>query len=297
MPPNGTTSSAHLDGIVHAQVSRTTAPTGCRSRARRRDGPDRRHRRLGRRRAVRARRRRGRRARLVHHGLLWGGPPRPLDRARRAPAAAAARRTTSRLAAYHLPLDAPPGARQQRAARRGRSGATLGAPFAAARGPSRSAWPRASPAPIAAGRAVRARARADRPRAAGLPRRPATRCARSAIVSGAGADHLADAIAAGPRRLPHRRARRARHGAAREGGVHFLAAGHYATETFGVPAPRRARSPSASASATCSSTSRTRSEADRRSSALQRSSASGARTIRAATSPTTPGGSARWQIT
>jgi putative NIF3 family GTP cyclohydrolase 1 type 2 len=54
------------------------------------------------------------------------------------------------------------------------------------------------------------------------------------IVSGAGADHLEEAIEARldafitgeptERVMSH----------AREAGVHFLAAGHYATETFGV---------------------------------------------------------------
>src|SRR5439155_25662440 len=55
-----------------------------------------------------------------------------------------------------------------------------------------------------------------------------------AIVSGAGSDYLADAVAAGADALltgePAERAM----AQARECGLHFIAAGHYATETFGV---------------------------------------------------------------
>ena len=40
---------------------------------------------------------------------------------------------------------------------------------------------------------------------------------------------------------------------AREAGIHFLAAGHYATETFGVRAPGRAAGRRGSASGTSSS--------------------------------------------
>ena len=79
------------------------------------------------------------------------------------------------------------------------------------------------------------------------------------IVSGAGADYLEDAIAAGLDAFvtgePIERAM----ARAQEAEVHFLAAGHYATETFGV---RRLGDllAEASASATSSSTCRTRSD-------------------------------------
>ena len=57
---------------------------------------------------------------------------------------------------------------------------------------------------------------------------------RLAIVSGAGADYLAEAAAAGADALltgePAERAM----AQARESGLHFIAAGHYATETFGI---------------------------------------------------------------
>jgi putative NIF3 family GTP cyclohydrolase 1 type 2 len=56
------------------------------------------------------------------------------------------------------------------------------------------------------------------------------------IVSGAGADHLEDAIAQGlDAFLTGEPAERVMT-RADEAGIHFLAAGHYATETFGVQA-------------------------------------------------------------
>src|SRR6185312_8260409 len=56
------------------------------------------------------------------------------------------------------------------------------------------------------------------------------------IVSGAGADHLEDGIAAGLDAFVTGEPAERSMARAREAGVHFLAAGHYATETFGVKA-------------------------------------------------------------
>jgi hypothetical protein len=56
------------------------------------------------------------------------------------------------------------------------------------------------------------------------------------IVSGAGADHLEDAIDAGLDAFVTGEPAERSMARAREAGVHFLAAGHYATETFGVRA-------------------------------------------------------------
>ena len=50
---------------------------------------------------------------------------------------------------------------------------------------------------------------------------------------GCGRDYLADAVLPAPTPC-HRRAHRARDDQANEAGIHFVAAGHYATETFGV---------------------------------------------------------------
>ena len=54
------------------------------------------------------------------------------------------------------------------------------------------------------------------------------------FVSGAGADHLEDAIAAGLDAFVTGEPIERIMSRARESGVHFVAAGHYATETFGV---------------------------------------------------------------
>jgi dinuclear metal center YbgI/SA1388 family protein len=55
-----------------------------------------------------------------------------------------------------------------------------------------------------------------------------------AIVSGAGASYLQDAIVAGADALITGEPAERVMTQAREAGIHFVAAGHYATETFGV---------------------------------------------------------------
>lgn len=57
---------------------------------------------------------------------------------------------------------------------------------------------------------------------------------RLAIVSGAGADFLTDAAAAGADALLTGEPAERTMAIARESGVHFIAAGHYATETLGI---------------------------------------------------------------
>jgi dinuclear metal center YbgI/SA1388 family protein len=168
---------------------------------------------------------------LVHHGLFWAGPPRPLDRA-------AKRRlqllfdADMSLAAYHLPLDGhlEHGNNALLAAAIGcdahepfgRHGhATIGVV-------GRLPGDGISPAELVA----RVRAATNREPLAFTDGPDRVRTV--GIVSGAGADYLEDAIAAGLDAFvtgePIERAM----ARAREAGVHFLGAGHYATETFGV---------------------------------------------------------------
>ncbi len=170
---------------------------------------------------------------LVHHGLFWGSGAGPID-------AAMKRRlkvlfdADIALAAYHLPLDA-----HARLGNNALLAQALGAeshePFALHRGQ-----------PIG----VLARMVGDGIDAADLFARVREATAREplvfdagparvrsvAIVSGAGSDYIAEAAAAGADAFitgePAERAM----SAAREAGLHFLAAGHYATETFGVRA-------------------------------------------------------------
>jgi dinuclear metal center YbgI/SA1388 family protein len=173
---------------------------------------------------------------LVHHGIFWGSGPGPID-------ATLKRRlqvlfdADIGLAAYHLPLDAHPTLGNNALLAR-ELGAERIEPFAIHRG-----QPIGFVADLA-GAELRGVAAADlfaRVReitareplvfGAGPPR-----VRRVAIVSGAGSDHLDDAAAAGADALltgePTERAM----AQARELGLHYIAAGHYATEKLGVQA-------------------------------------------------------------
>jgi dinuclear metal center YbgI/SA1388 family protein len=170
---------------------------------------------------------------LVHHGLFWRGPPRGLDRA-------AKRRlqllfdADVGLAAYHLPLDA-----HSEVGNNALLAAAIGAvepqPFGRAGGQQIG---------------VRARFAGDGIDADELVRRVSAATAREplaftdaaspvqsiGIVSGAAAEALDEAIEQGLDAFLTGEPAERSMSRAREAGVHFLAAGHYATETFGVRA-------------------------------------------------------------
>jgi dinuclear metal center YbgI/SA1388 family protein len=170
---------------------------------------------------------------LVHHGLFWDPGVRSVDsvlhgRLKRLLDGNIA------LAAYHLPLDGHlelgNNAQLARAL-----GATVTERFALHRGapigvlarlPGDGQTPEELIAAVA-----EATERAPLWLDGGAPRITAL-----AIVSGAGADYISDAAAAGAQALltgePEERAT----ALARELGVHLIAAGHHATETFGVRA-------------------------------------------------------------
>jgi dinuclear metal center YbgI/SA1388 family protein len=171
---------------------------------------------------------------LVHHGLFWSGPPRPLD-------PAAKRRlqllfeADLALAAYHLPLDAHLEVGNNALLARA-LGAGPPEPFGPHKG--RAIGVRAA----FAGEGITPAELIARVRAATGGREPLAftagpdRVGTIGIVSGAGADHLEDAIAQGlDAFLTGEPAERVMT-RADEAGIHFLAAGHYATETFGVQA-------------------------------------------------------------
>jgi dinuclear metal center YbgI/SA1388 family protein len=201
---------------------------------------------------------------LVHHGLFWGSGPGPIDTTMK-------RRlkllfdANLGLAAYHLPLDAHPQYGNNALIARG-LGATHLEPFALHHGepigflatlPDADGANRGDGAPTAdpnPGEGPAAKQGTLSPEQ-GIPattlftrvreltaRDPLVfdagpeRIRKIAIVSGAGSDYLADAAAAGADALltgePAERAM----ANAREAGLHFIAAGHYATETFGVNA-------------------------------------------------------------
>lgn len=168
---------------------------------------------------------------LVHHGLFWSGAPLALT-------ASAKRRLQllfehdMALAAYHLPLDGHPEVGNNALIADG-LGCSSHEPFALHRGATIGVAAHFDGEGIRSselvGRVTRLTGRDPLCFLAG-PARVRT----IGIVSGAGADHLGEAVGAGldafltgepaERVMTH----------AQEEGIHFLAAGHYATETFGV---------------------------------------------------------------
>jgi dinuclear metal center YbgI/SA1388 family protein len=168
---------------------------------------------------------------LVHHGLFWAGPPRPLDRASKRRLQLLFDADLS-LAAYHLPLDGHL-EHGNNALLAAAIGCEAREPFGAHKRATIGVAGRFPGDGIAPGELVgRVHAATGREPLAFTdgPGRVRT----VGIVSGAGADYLEDAIAEGLDAFitgePIERAM----ARAREAEVHFLAAGHYATETFGV---------------------------------------------------------------
>ncbi|HST55153.1 MAG TPA: Nif3-like dinuclear metal center hexameric protein [Solirubrobacteraceae bacterium] len=180
---------------------------------------------------------------LVHHGIFWGSGPTAID-------AQLKRRlqllfdADMSLAAYHLPLDAHPELGNN-ALLAHALGASATTPFAAHRGQPIGCIARIDgvgvgvgvgddnsdgiPAPELFERVANVTAREPLVFDSG----PA-RVRSLAIVSGAGAGYLDEAIAAGADAFLTGEPAERVMAQAREAGVHFIAAGHYATETFGV---------------------------------------------------------------
>jgi dinuclear metal center YbgI/SA1388 family protein len=168
---------------------------------------------------------------VVHHGLFWGSGPGPID-------ASLKRRLKVLfagdigLAAYHLPLDAHPELGNNALLARA-IGAERIEPFALHHGEPIGFIAHLPGEGIAAvelfARVAEVTAREPLVFEAG----PA-RVRDVAIVSGAGSDYLAEAAAAGADALLTGEPAERVMAQARESGLHFVAAGHYATETFGV---------------------------------------------------------------
>jgi len=168
---------------------------------------------------------------LVHHGLFWGSGVATVD-------ALLKRRLQMlfdadiALAAYHLPLDAHPLLGNNALLARALGAGEL-TPFALHRGQPIGFIASLPGDGIAAAELfARVEEVTDHEPLvfdAGPPR-----VRRVAIVSGAGADYTADAAAAGADALITGEAAERSMAQARESGVHLIAAGHHATETFGV---------------------------------------------------------------
>jgi dinuclear metal center YbgI/SA1388 family protein len=163
---------------------------------------------------------------LVHHGLFWRGMPQHIDAALHRRLVPLFRHDLA-LAAYHLPLDAHPEIGNN---------ALLAEGLGCAR---REPFAEIGQAAFFAGDGVPKDELLTRVREL-TGRDPLhldfgpDRIRSIGIVSGGAPDHLADAVAAGlDAYLTGEPAERVMT-QAREAGVHFLAAGHYATETFGI---------------------------------------------------------------
>jgi dinuclear metal center YbgI/SA1388 family protein len=168
---------------------------------------------------------------LVHHGLFWEGDARVVD--------ARLRRRLKllfdndvALAAYHLPLDAHPEVGNN-ALIAAQLGCAEQAPFASHRGRHLGIQGRFADGGVGAAelleRVRRLTGREPLFFDAGPPQ-----VRTVGIVSGAGAGHLEEAIAAGLDAFITGEPAERVMAQAYEAGVHFVAAGHYATETFGV---------------------------------------------------------------
>ncbi len=164
---------------------------------------------------------------LVHHGILWNNEPRVVDRRMRGRLEALFAADLT-LAAYHLALDAHPEIGNNVLLAK-ELGVAVTEPFAGVG--VGGALPR--PATLDA---VLARVR-DR-----LGRDPLVfgygpeRVERVAIVSGGAAQYVVEAATAGYDLYVTGEAAEPTMMTARELGVHFVAAGHYATERLGIQA-------------------------------------------------------------
>jgi dinuclear metal center YbgI/SA1388 family protein len=170
---------------------------------------------------------------LVHHGLFWKGMPQHVDQAlhrRLLPLFL----SDMALAAYHLPLDAHPEVGNNALLARALGCERL-EPFAHHHGETigfAGSFPGDGVGADELVARVREVTRREPLHLAYGPGRVRT----LGIVSGGGADYLAESVAAGHDAFLTGEPAERVLTASREAGIHFLAAGHYATETFGVRA-------------------------------------------------------------
>lgn len=167
---------------------------------------------------------------LTHHGLFWEFHPRALTPAMKARLGALFGANMA-LASYHLPLDAHPEVGNNALICR-ELGFERAEPFGQARGRSIGFVGRSAEG-VDAGELMARCARL-------FGREPLVFDAGPelvhsiGVISGAGASSVADAAAAGLDAFLTGEPAEHVMADAREAGVHFIAAGHYATETFGI---------------------------------------------------------------
>lgn len=168
---------------------------------------------------------------VVHHGLFWGPAPAPIE-------APMKRRlkllfdADMSLAAYHLPLDAHPQVGNNALIAQA-LGANTPDPFALHEGEPIGCIAHFPGEGIEAS-ALLARVTTLTARTPLVFDAGPERIRSLAIVSGAGAGYLPDAVAAGADAFLTGEPAERVMTEAQETGIHFIAAGHYATETFGV---------------------------------------------------------------
>lgn len=167
---------------------------------------------------------------LVHHGILWDFQPRRLshEQAGRLRSLLCAEIA---LAAYHLPLDAHPAIGNNALIARG-LGCSDPVPFGLHRGRAIGIAGRFDESVASSELVARVKALTERdPLVLGAG---PERVRSIGIVSGAGADSLPEAIELGLDAFLTGEPREHVVADAREAGLHFIAAGHYATETLGI---------------------------------------------------------------
>jgi dinuclear metal center YbgI/SA1388 family protein len=175
---------------------------------------------------------------LTHHGIFWGsGPPGPIDPALKRRLKLLFDADMS-LAAYHLPLDAHP-----EVGNNALLGHALGAqelePFALHRGRPIGFIAQFAGDGLPASELF-ARVKQVTDDQMTDDREPLVfdygpaRVRRVGIVSGAGCDFLAEAVATGADAFLTGEPAERVMAQAKESHVHFIAAGHYATETLGI---------------------------------------------------------------
>lgn len=167
---------------------------------------------------------------IAHHGIFWDGNPVALT----APQARRLKLLLGQdisLAAYHLPLDAHAEVGNN-ALLCDALGLARNEPFGLHRGNAIGWIGRADP-PLGVDDLTRRVANSTGREPLVFEHGPAE-IRRVAIVSGAAAGHLAEAVAAGADAFITGEPAERVMAESRENGIHFIAAGHYATETFGV---------------------------------------------------------------
>ena len=167
---------------------------------------------------------------LCHHGLFWNGQPRSVSPALRQRLEALFRHDMS-LAAYHLPLDAHP-EHGNNALICEALGLERAEPFGSHRGRAIGFVGRTGDG-IAIGELVERCRRAFGREPFAWQFGPDV-VESVGVVSGGGAGNLADAVELGLDAFVTGEPAEPAMADAQEGGIHFVAGGHYATETFGV---------------------------------------------------------------